>query len=397
MAGESIAEMNSAFAAARADRVNTALQNALSQKALTPPAGAIAPKAAKGKTAAGTPASAAPAATATNAGSTPAVPAAPPPGDGGPSIADVQAALGEPGAEAAPDVAPEPEAPQGEAAGDGEAADEGEAAVGADLAELQELGKKKDLRALEKKLGLEEGSLGVNNGSWKAYRNRLAEVEAKETQHVKNEEALVAKYSAPFQLIEHAKQGDLLSFAKTIEATTGITIARFVQLWSQGVQQVNPREAELERENQRLRGQGKLVEQDGTQTPAAASTAKQVAIEKANTYITAEAKDHPVLRLKDGLDSVRAKWLASYEKSSKTFKLTPKAAADAVVAERRAEREQEQWILSGKTPPKKPTTRALPRAGASETVPRKDNRSRQEIIDSFARQIQQDKARTRKA
>lgn len=392
MAGESIAEMNSAFASARAERVNTALQNALQQKALTPPAGAIAPKASKGKPAASAPAVAGAAASAAPA----PVAAATAPGDGGPSIADVQAALGEPGAEAAAEVATEADAPQGEAATEGEGAesDEGPAP---ELAELQELGKKKDLRALEKKLGLEEGSLGVNNGSWKAYRNRLAEVEAKEAQHVKNEEVLVAKYRAPFDLIEHAKKGDLRAYGMTIEQTTGMPIGRFIQLWTSNVQAVDPRTLELERENARLRGQGKLVEQDGTQTPAAPPAAKQVALDKANTYITSEAPNHPALRLKDGLDSVRAKWLASYDKTSKTFKVTPKAAADAVVAERRAAHEQEQWILSGKTPPKKPTTRALPRAGASEMVPREDTRTRQQKIDDAARKWQQQKARERKA
>lgn len=392
MSGESIAEMNSAFAAARAERVSTALTNALQQKAIAPPEKSGIPKAKK--VSAPAPA-ASPSATPS---ATPAPSAESSAASADFSVPDIQAALGEVPDAAAPDAGADPAAAQDDPAA---AEDDGSPAVAPEVAELQELGRKKDLRALEKKLGLEEGSLGVNNGSWKAYRNRLAEVEAKETSvnatHAQNEAALIAKFGTPYQLIESAKKGDLIAYAQSIEHTTGISIGKFIQLWSQNVQAVNPRELELERENLRLRGATQQQQPAAATEPAAATdTPAAAAIAKANTYLTAEAKDHPALKLKGGLDEVRAKWLASFSKAEKKFKLTPKAAADAVVAERKAAREQESWILAGKIPPAAPTTKTLPRRGASETHVPKANMTRNEIIEQAAANWQRQKQASRK-
>lgn len=307
---------------------------------------------------------------------------------------------------AAPVVAPAAEVPAEESALDAESVEpmepapdappeeppaEDEPAPSADLAELTALGKKKDLRALEKKLGLEEGSLGVNNGSWAAYRRRADELSANEGKLANSERTLIGKFGPAVDLIQHARNGDLKAYAEAIAATTGISIEAFVEHWSKNVPKLDPRTLELERENARLRGPAKPEP-----APEAAKPDIAAATKRADDYITAEAGKHPAFKLEGAKDGVRKLWLNSYDKASQAFGLTPQQAAGEFVKQRKAAYEREQWILSGKTPPPKPRTKALSRSGAGETQVRSENLTREQIIERAAVEWRRQKARDKR-
>lgn len=381
----SLNTVNAEFLSARASRLDGAITKALESKV------PLAPKAGKGS------ASATTTARASSSSAHPSTPASSTSSD--PAATSASVPSGDADTEAAAVGADEAEAGAGEPAVD-EAQDEPEAAeqTPIDRKAANALAKKRDFRALEKHLGLEEGVLGATNGDYAAYRRRVAELETRatevETKHSSNNEQLIAKFGPAVDLIAAANKGDIRAYAALIERTTGVRVAQFVQLYAQNVPQMSARELQLEQENTRLRSQGRLLTEGGQVNPAPAAT-QATALATANTYVATEAKDHPALRLKGGLDDVRAKWLASFDKPSGSFKLTPKAAADAVVDDRRKAREQEDWVLSGKKPAKKPVTRSTPRAGASEMQPRKENLSREELIDRAARTIQRAKARER--
>jgi hypothetical protein len=260
---------------------------------------------------------------------------------------------------------------------------------------LEALAKKKDRRGIEKLIGLPEGALGVGDHEYAAYRRRVDEVEAREATvqatHERNNQTLISKFGGAVEAIERAQKGDLLAYARSIELTTGIRIATFIEHYAKNVQALDPRILQLEQENTRLRNAGRLVTQDGQiEKPAATPEAAR---KKAETYVTQEAAEHPALKLRGGLGDVRDKWLSSFDKATQSFKLTPKQAADAVVEDRRKAREQEDWVLSGKKPPTKPRTRTVTRQGASETQPRKQNLTREQLIDRAANEWRRQKAR----
>jgi len=393
--GDTVEELNSAHLQERANRLDTAITKALASKVPAPPKAPKAGAPPMPRTPAGTfaPASKATSAPAADTTSLPT----PAPADG--------ASAGAAGSVGDQDE-PTAEEPDTEVAAEAEPQDEPAEAeqTAFDPKELAALAKKKDLRAIEKKLGLEEGALGATNAEYAAYRRRVEEVESRaaavEQAHVDNNQKLIDKFGPHYQLCEQAKKGDMRAYAGLIERTTGIPVGKFIALFSQNVQQMSPRELELERENQLFRSRGQMVTEQGqleTQKPVVDVAA---ATKKANEYLTAEAKDHPAFKLKGGLDDVRAKWLASWDKKTSSFKLTPQAAAAAVVAERKAQLEQEQWILSGKKPAKKPTTNAVPRTGSSETQPRgqlSDDPAirRQQAIEIHSAQIRRQKAAER--
>lgn len=256
-----------------------------------------------------------------------------------------------------------------------------EPALDPELAELQALGKKKDLRALEAKLGLEEGSLGVNNGSWAAYRRRVDEVTASEAKLESNQRALIDRFGPPAALIERANHGDLKAYAGLIEQTTGVPIEKFIEHWSKNVEKLDPATVQLQRENELLRRRLAAPE-----APAAAPVTAQAAAAKADAYIAEEAGQHPAFKLEGAKEGVRKIWLESYDKANKGFRLSPQQAAAAFVSQRRSAYERDQWILSGKKPPPKPArTKTLSRQGASESQPRSEAPlSRQELIDRAA-------------
>lgn len=279
---------------------------------------------------------------------------------------------------------------------DGEAQDgAAEAAQPAvDLGAVGEAAKKKDLRAVEKLLGLDEGVLGATNGEYAALRRRQKEVEEA---HEKNNSILIQKFGPTSDLLTHASQGDLIAYGRTIEQTTGVPIQVFIEHWVKNIHKLTPQQLHQSRQLVAAAQQPQV-----TQTPPdkalPAPAAAEAATAKANTYLTTEAKDHPAFKLRGGLDEVRAAWLASYDKASRSFKLSPQKAADKVVADRRAAHEQEQWVLSGKTPPPKQRTRTINRTGASETNVRDTApKSRAQLIeegaDNMRRQKQADAAR----
>lgn len=373
---QGLTQVNAEFLSTRAARLDGAIAKALEAK--LPPAPKARPATLATPQRAAAPAAASPAATDS---SSPASSATTEEAAG--AVPDELAELG---ASAADPV--EAEAAE---------ADPGAAAVAPELAELQELGSKADLRALEKKLGLKEGILGVKNGDYAAYRRRCEAVEARagevETTHQNNQATLIQKFGPAVDLIQHAQRGNLQAYALTIQRTTGISIEAFIAHFAKNVQQLSPRELALEQENTRLR----LSTPPSTpQDTAPAAVPAEAAVKKANDYLTAEAAGHAALKLKGGLDEVRAKWLASYDKASGSFKLAPKAAADAVVEDRRKLREQEAWVLSGKTPPKVATTRAIPRLGSSQTQPRTQNKTREQLIEEGARAMRAGKAAERR-
>jgi hypothetical protein len=373
-----LTQVNADFLNQRASRLDSAITKALASKIEAPKP----PKASKGTTPTGT---AGTSSTASRSQESP------------------PAASGS----AAPPAGEEPAAPQSEPATDettlGEAsADEpqdgaAEAEQTAlDRTELAALAKKKDRRGIEKLIGLPEGALGVGDHEYAAYRRRVDEVEAREATvqatHERNNQTLIAKFGGAVEAIERAQKGDLLAYARSIELTTGIRIATFIEHYAKNVQALDPRILQLEQENARLRNAGQMVTQDGQLEKAAPAT-PEAARKKAETYVAQEAADHPALKLRDGLKDVRDKWLGSFDKATKGFKLTPKQAADAVVEDRRKAREQEDWVLSGKKPPTKPRTRTVTRQGASETQPRKQNLTREQLIDRAANEWRRQKAR----
>lgn len=371
---QTLNQVNADFLTSRATRLDTAITKALESK--LPPA----PKAGK---------PAAPKAAGAAASADPA-PVAGAGASAEPSDADL--ALAAVGAGEAEEYAGEPagDEPQDEATGGPE--------TPAELAELKALGEKADLRALEKKLGLKEGVLGVKNGDWAAYRRREGELDARvaaeDTRHESNNRTLIGKFGPTVELVELAGKGNLTAYAASIERTTGLPIAQFVALWAKNVRQVDPQTLAVMQENAQLKARlGEGQPPEVKQEPAPAK--KEAALQKATTYVTEQIATHPAAKLKGGPAEVRDKWLASFQKSSNSFKLTPQQAADAVLADRRAAREQESWILSGKTPPKAPRTRAISRTGASESQPRKQTFSREELIERAAANIQRSKARER--
>lgn len=366
MGDQSVAELNQGARQEHGARVAAALEKALSGQ-LTPPGtpakGGKPAAVPKGSLAAQSAAGAAPS-------------AAPVPARAAPAVAE---AVSPPAAGAAPD---ELEVPQ-EAAEEELPAEEAPA-IAPELEELQELGKKRDLRAMEKLLGLEEGYLGVNNASWKAYRKRVDEVAARETQLASNDAKLVSTYGGAVQLVQAAQKGDLRAYAQLIQHTVGVSIDQFIGHYAKNIPAISDRERQLETENRQLRAGGT---QDAQGTPA---TAESAAV-KADAYITAEAGSHPAMKLSGAKEGVRKIWLGSFDKSSNAFKLTPKAAAQQFLTERQAAFEREQWILAGKKPPSKPTTKAIARTGASESQPRKQNLTREQLIEQGAENMRRAK------
>jgi hypothetical protein len=367
-----LTQVNADFLNQRASRLDSAITKALASKI-------EAPKPPKASKPAPSPASSTAAATGAAASPAPTESSEPAPesstdGSGAPDLS---------GTEASPS--------------DGEPQDGAEAAeqTALDRTALEALAKKKDRRGIEKLIGLPEGSLGVGDHEYAAYRRRVDEVEAREqtvqATHERNNQTLIAKFGGAVEAIERAQKGDLLAYARSIELTTGIRIATFIEHYAKNVQALDPRILQLEQENTRLRNAGRLVTQDGQiEKPAATPEAAR---KKAETYVTQEAAEHPALKLRGGLGDVRDKWLSSFDKATQSFKLTPKQAADAVVEDRRKAREQEDWVLSGKKPPTKPRTRTVTRQGASETQPRKQNLTREQLIDRAANEWRRQKAR----
>lgn len=380
-APQTLNQVNAEFLSNRATRLDGAIQKALESKLPDPKAGRA------GSGASGKPSSSAQPSTPTSSTSSdPAATSASVPT----SDADTEAAalaVIEAGADPSVQAADEPQ--------DG-AAEAEQTTI--DLKAANALAKKKDFRALEKHLGLEEGVLGATNGDYAALRRRTGEVEAREkaeaATHDQNNRTLINKFGPTVELIDLAAKGNVRAYALAIERTTGVTIAEFVKHYAANVQQMDPQVLELQRENARLRAAGQMVNQDGTK---AAPTTTEAALTKANTYISDEVKAHPALKLKDGLNEVRTKWLASWDKRTQAFKLTPQAAANAVIEDRRKLVEQESWLLAGKKPPAPPRTRAISRTGASESQPRKQSLTREQLIEKGAAEYRRQKMADQRA
>lgn len=366
-----LTQVNAEFLSSRASRLDSAITKALEAKMPAPPKPkAAAPTASPSAAASGTPAPSAPSPAASETAPADAESAA------------LEAVEAEPGAGVPAELEPQGEALEGPAV---------------DVAALNALAKKKDLRAIEKQLGLEPGVLGATNADYAAYRRRVDEVETRaktvETTHESNNQTLINKFGPTVDLLTHAQKGNLQAYAMTIERTTGISIQAFVNHWAKNIQQLDPRTLQLEQENARLRAQGQIVTQDGRVEQPAAAPTKEAATTKATAYVTAEAKDHAALKLKGGVDEVRKVWLASFVKATKSFALTPVQAADKVLETRRKERESESWILSGQTKPTPPRTRAISRTGSSETQVRaKTPLTRDQLIERGAEQMRRQKA-----
>lgn len=293
---------------------------------------------------------------------------------------------------AAPGVAPLDDSDDsGElpAAPDPAAAEESPETLRAQFERARAAGAKKDLRAIEAELGLEEGALGVSNGSYAAYRRRVEEVSAREAKHAENEGTLVGKFGPAVGLIQQARAGNLKAYAQLIEHTTGVAVPKFIEFFSKNVERLDPRITQLEQENAQLKR--------GTNQPQQpAGDPRANAIAKANEFITAEAGQHPAFQLAGAIDGVRDVWLKSWDAPSQSFRLTPAAAANEYVRERKAQHEREQWLLAGKKPPKGAArNRNVPRLGASETQPRKQAMTRQEAIEHHAKLITAAKNRER--
>lgn len=265
--------------------------------------------------------------------------------------------------------------------------------TGIDRQALDAAVKKRDLRAVERLIGLEEGALGSTNGEYAALRRRTAEADARDAEFARRVEhhntTLNEKFGAVAQLVQLAQKGDLRAFAGLVHRTTGISIPDFIKLYAQNVERVDPKVAELERENARLRGEGKLLETKGEPQ----QVTQEQGLARANQYLTGELKEHNALKLKGGLDEVRQVWLASFDPAKKSWKLSPQQAADQVIENRRKAREQEQWILSGRKPAQ-PETRTVNRSQATQARPRKERpMTREQAIEFHASQMRNGKRR----
>jgi hypothetical protein len=396
-----LTQVNHEFAAARASRLDSAINQALQAKL---------PPAPKGKgtasSAASRPGTAPPSTSAASpAPKTPASPApasAPPSSSAGAAGSTVTGGLnaalpGEPGSDTPEPASADPEqaalaleAEPSENAEGGDGEPQGEAAEAEqwtpDREAVSAAATKKDLRALEKALGLDEGVLGATNGEYAALRRRQGEVEKGETALEGNKQQLIRVFGPVVNLVQQAKGGDLMAYARSIEVSTGIPIQVFVEHWAKNIHRLDT--SRLPPLLQQPQQPAQLEQQ-----PAPAVTPEAATV-KANTYLSGELKDHPALKLKGGLDDVRAAWLRGFDKATKTFKVSPQKAAEQVIADRRTAHEQEQWILTGKKPTAKttPRTKTLSRTGASESQPREQRQlSREELIERGAAEMRRAK------
>lgn len=398
-AQQSLTQVNQEFAQSRATRLDAAITQALATKLPPAPKAGAKPSPAGSATsrpASSTPASPASASPSASASPAPQAPAAETTGASGSTLTEALDALppaGSVDAEAT-GLAPELGATEGAPGSDDQDQDGATEPEqpGFDREAVNAAATKKDLRAVERLLGLTEGVLGATNGEYAALRRRQGEVATGEATLVQNKQQLINTFGPVADLLQKAKGGSIQAYARSIEASTGLPIQVFIEHYARNVQQVDPRTLELQ---QRLARYEPVDGAPAPQAPAAAPATVATATAKANTYITAELKEHPVLKLRGGLDDVRAKWAASFDGATKTFKLTPAKAAEAVIAERRIAREQEQWILSGKTPPpaQKRRTTTIARAGSSESQPRPERKlSREELIERGAADMRRAKA-----
>jgi hypothetical protein len=379
--GDSIAEMNSSYLASRAATLNSAITTALASK----DGGASQPQ---GQQPSGSrPAKAAPAAAAA-----PAAPASTvePPASGtgaaGPAEASQPSTDGEGeesqrGGEEPPGAPPE---------------GEGDAAPAPELAALTAAGKKKDLRALEKALGLPEGHLGVQNHDYAAYRRRQDELATDQQNLTNAQNILIERYAPHVKALQLANKGDLRGYADLIQLQTGVGVEDFVKYWSANVQQLPPEVAEFQAEKRRKLQQQSAAPPETKQEPAADKPTTEQATARADKYISEEAGNHPAFKLEGAKEGVRKIWLASYDKATKGFKLSPQQAANEFVKQRKAAYEREQWILSGKQPPAPARTRTPARRGQAEAKPPSDAPlTREQLIERGAQEWRRQKARDR--
>lgn len=388
---QTLTQVNQEFQQGRVNRLDAAITSALAAK-LPPAPKAGSPAGASKRSAASTPASPAPASgSQTSATPSLSTPSTSSDGSSESSGSDTQSDAPSPEELGlATDGAATDEPQDGAAEGQGTVPDPTALA----------LARKRDLRALEKHYGLPEGILGATNGDYAAYRRREEAVASREKEvtatHEANNQKLIGKFGPVVDLIDAAQKGSIQAYAALIERTTGVRIAAFVDHWSKNMPAIDPRVMQLERENAELRARGGIVDTKGEPAPqTTAVVTADAATKRANEYLTASAKDHAALKLKGGLDEVRQKWLGSYDKRSNSFGLSPQQAADAVVADRKRAREQDDWVLSGRKPVAKPRTRAIPRTGASEArapaparkVDLSAKEGRQELIEKGAAMV----------
>lgn len=387
MTEPSVASLDAAFNQSRQTRLDGAISAALASKV---PEAPPPPKAPTGKP---KPAASAAPATAsdgsgssTSTGSSPALSAASPAAAPEPSLAEP--AEGE--ADLTEVVEGEPQDGSAEAA---------ESAFDRDA--ITALAKKGKLRDVEKALGLEEGVLGTRNGDYAALRRREEAVEGARqqlSQQVFDErQKLIEKFGPHHELTVLAQKGDLRAFAGLIQRTTGMRIEAFIQHWAQNVTQVSPRELELERRLAQVEGQR---QQPPPQAEPQTPDARAAALGKVTTYLAGELTGHLALKLPGGADEVRAKWLANIDPATRAPRMTPQAAADAVLSERRTKAEQERWLLSGKEPPKKGGSKTVQRRGSTEArvlpdLPADPARRRESAIEFHAAQMKRGKAAER--
>ena len=365
-AGQSLAEINSNFLQSRADRLNVALQTALASKdkpTQKPGSAGSTATAKPSKPAAGK----ATAQTAPAAESVSIAPAADESGD----------AAEEP---ATATSAPDDSQSDDDSTGADDDSDNSQA-LAPELQPLAELGKKKDLRALEKALGLPEGHLGVKNGDYAAYRRRESEVTEREQAVVTNEHKLIQRFGPPAALIEKANAGDLRAYADLIEKTTSVPIDTFVEFWVKNVTKLDPETIRLRRENEELR-RGRAPEKQDEQKPVKVTAESAAA--SADKYIQEEAGNHPAFKLEGAKEGVRKIWLASLNPKTKGFNLTPQQAASEFVKQRRAQIERESWITAGNKPPQTPRTRTRSRQGAGHTRAPSTPPTREQLIERGA-------------
>lgn len=373
--GDSIAEMNSSYLATRAATLNSAISTALASK------DGASPQQPAGERSSSKPAKGAPAAAAAPApapASTPAPDASS--GASAPAAGDTAA---DDAAEQPPPDTSELLAQSEDAPADGD--------TPAALTELQALGKKKDLRALEKKLGLPEGHLGVQNHDYAAYRRRQEELSTGEANLHNAQQVLIERYAPHVKALQVANKGDLRGYADLIELQTGVKIEEFISYWSKNIQQLPQEVADFAAERRRKLQQGAATPET-KQEPKTEPVTKEQATARADKYISEEAGNHPAFKLEGAKEGVRKIWLSSYDKSTNGFKLTPQAAANEYVKQRKAQAEREAWILSGKTPPAPARTRTPPRRGQAESQPPRQL-SREELIEQGARRWREQKAR----
>lgn len=277
--------------------------------------------------------------------------------------------------------------------------------------EVKALFKKWDLPGIEKKLGLEKGSLNKdkNFARLRVHQNQVDEASeklAKDQEEWKkvqshNQEVLVKKYGNRVQLDQAAANGDIKTYCEIIARDWNCDVNTFIRAYTKNVASVSVREKDLEKKLSETEARLKKLESGGTQETEEKdddedTTKDEVRREKAvknvKNYLKEALADTDALQLKDGLDIAFEVYINNFDPVKKACKLSPQAIAKEVLKEKRRQLEEDSWVRTGKKPKKKEISRTVSRQEANVSQTRKKNISKEQAMEIFVKQMARDKA-----